>query len=550
MLRASVVASIVAPIVLAASTASAYEFWLRSQTIGQAYELRDYRLLGPDVILGRRRITETLALRIWDIGDFALNRRRSHLPERGIRLSFQSYLRIDHDFGTYTTGQYLLPGPVIRDAIDVIPELAEQVAALDLMYAYLQIDGLFDDNLQVQLGRVMIDDGWQTGAFDGAAARYQLPAPVVVSASAGLRVRASSPFGVSQYELDGTSGAGCQEYVEGPTPGTGSWQLIDRNRTVTNTALSTDYSYCPQRDVSQPTVGFALATSRIRGFGAEIGYRRTWSDTVGLIGPVDRLTYPDLGLYPNDYGQAPATGVDEERLYARVHGVVHAGDVELAPYADARYSILDAVFDRADAGLRIVYGAHAFEPAVEYYFPTFDGDSIFNAFSIEPTTDGRLGYVYAPTGPWRATADAWLRHYAHIDGTSSVAGGLDAGLSRAIAGNWTGKVDGLWDDGWGGRRIGGSAEAAWHDTRTTWLRGRVIVLGVAGDATALPSPTVMPASNFGPRDYVTSSTVASATWQVADSVAVHAIAEADYDPYRALQTRAIGVLDLAFEPEP
>src|SRR5207249_6262617 len=115
-----------------------------------------------------------------------------------------------------------------------------------------------------------------------------------------------------------------------------------------------------------PTVGFSIASSRVRRFGAELGYRRTWSQTFGLIGPVDRLDYPDRGLYPNDFGQAPASGTDEERLYARAHADLRAGGVELAPYADARFSLLHAAFDRADAGVRVRRGDHAIEPTLEY----------------------------------------------------------------------------------------------------------------------------------------------------------------------------------------
>src|SRR5262249_37861085 len=150
----------------------------------------------------------------------------------------------------------------------------ESVAGLDLMYGYLQVDGLFDDRLAVQLGRILIEDGWGTSAFDGAAGRFELPVPLAVSASAGLRVRASSPLGIASYELDGTSGAACREYVEAMTPGTGSWQLIDRNRPIANNRLASDYEYCPQRDVLQPTVGATLATARLRNIAAEVGYRR------------------------------------------------------------------------------------------------------------------------------------------------------------------------------------------------------------------------------------------------------------------------------------
>src|SRR5580698_6191439 len=120
----------VAAIALAATPAHAYEFWLRAETIGQAYQLRDFQLVGPDLILGRRLVTQTLALRITDIGDLSLHRRISHLPERGLRISWQSYIRVDHDFGNYTNGTIVQPGPTVSSALDVIPELARDVTAI------------------------------------------------------------------------------------------------------------------------------------------------------------------------------------------------------------------------------------------------------------------------------------------------------------------------------------------------------------------------------------------------------------------------------------
>jgi hypothetical protein len=539
MLRACIVAIVLA----AAAPAQAYEFWLRAQTFGQAYQLRDYRLIGPDLLLGRRRYTQTLALRIWDVGDLAAARREAHLPERGLRVSWQSYLRIDHDFGDYTSGHLTVPLsiPVRRDALDVIPELSESVASFELLYGYVELAGLFDDRMTLQIGRTLADDGWGATGVDGAAARIEVPAtPLAVSVSAGLRVRASSPLGLAAYELDGTSGAACREYVEGPTPGTGTWQLIDRNRTIVNSRLSSDYEYCPQRDVQQPTVGVALAIARIRGFSAEVGYRRTWSSTVGLIGPADRLMTRDLGLYPDELGQAPGSGVDEERLWARAHGELRAHGVTVAPYADLRYSLLHAAVDRADAGVRLVRGDDSLEPSIAYFYPTFDGDSIFNAFSIEPTTDLRLGYQLA--GVVTLRAEGWLRLYDHDAGVSSVAGGLDAALDHPFGPRWRVRVDALWDDGYGGRRVGGSAEVAWHPDPALWLRGRAVTLGVAPDEDG-------EGSSAHPR-YITTSTVASATWRLADGIAVHAIVEADHDAIHDLQLRAIGMFDFAFAPEP
>ena len=522
-----------AAIALAATPAHAYEFWLRADTIGQAYQLRDFYLIGPDVLLGRRMITQTLALRITDIGDLSLHRRTAHLPDRGLRISWQSYIRVDHDFGNYSTGSYLLPGPQVQGAIDVIPELSEQVAGLELMYGYLSLDGLLDDTLRFDVGRTLVDDGWGTGAIDGAVGRYDLPIPLEITASAGLRVRASSPLGVSAYELDGTSGAGCQEYVQGTTPGTGTWQLIDRNRTIQNLPYSSDYAYCPQRDVDQPSIGFTVALHGIKNVFVEGGYSRTWSNT-------------PANIYPDEYNQAPSTGLDEERLYARAHVDLPLGPVTLEPYGDVRYSILNGLFDRADAGVRVRAGNSTLEPSVEYFYPTFDGDSIFNAFSIEPTTDVRLDYKYDAKGGWRATADAWLRKYAPEDASTSFAGGGDAAIERTFGTAWHAKLDALADGGYGGTRVGGTAEAGWKPYTVLWLRGRFIVLDVKEDAEASSPVNVL----AGPPHYVTTSVNLSSSYKIAEWAALHVIAEADKDALYGLQTRVIGVLDLAFMPEP
>jgi hypothetical protein len=521
-----------------ASPAHAYEFWMRSQTIAQAYQLREYKLIGPDVLLGRRRFTQTLALRIWDIGDYAKDRRIARRPEKGVRVSWQSYLRVDHDFGTYANGRITIVN-TRRDALDVIPELDESLLVFDLMYGFLEVAGIADDRVTLRVGRLPADDGWGTTGIDGGSVRVELPQPVAVTATAGLRVRASSPAGLSSYELDGTGGAACREYVEAATAGTGTWKLIDRNRAISGGQFTSDLEFCPQREKRQPTIGFAIATSRIRNFGAEVGYRRTFSGTVGLIGPEDRLDFPDRGLYPNEFGQAPAYGVNEEYVYARVHGELVRRDLTIGPFANARVSLLHAALDRFDAGVRLTHERHTFEPAIGYFLPTFDGDSIFNVFSIEPTTDARLGYRH--DGKVQLDASAWLRRYTHLDDTSSVAGGFSAGAERMLSPRWRGRADALWDDGYGGRRVGGSATAFWRARQTLWLRGRAIVLGVAEEADA---------SAQRRSRYVTSSTVFGATWKLGDNAALHAIGEANYDEIHDTQLRVIAILDLAFAPEP
>ena len=75
-------------------------------------------------------------------------------------------------------------------------------------------------------------------------------------------------------------------------------------------------------------------------------------------------------------------------------------------------------------------------------------------------------------------------------------------------------------------------------TPTTAAEGITGALGVHEDEASLG------------RRFITTSGVASMTLRIAENVGVHAIAEVDYDAIHDIQTRVIGVLDLAFAPEP
>ena len=95
----------------------------------------------------------------------------------------------------------------------------ESLVSLELLYGYAELAGIADDRVTLRIGRLPFDEGWNATAVDGASARVELPQPIAVTALAGLRVRAASPLGLSAYELDGTAGAACTEYVEAATPG-------------------------------------------------------------------------------------------------------------------------------------------------------------------------------------------------------------------------------------------------------------------------------------------------------------------------------------------
>ncbi|MBA3453798.1 MAG: hypothetical protein H0T42_11955, partial [Deltaproteobacteria bacterium] len=186
----------------------------------------------------------------------------------------------------------------------------------------------------------------------------------------------------------------------------------------------------------------------------------------------------------------------------------------------------------ADAGVLVRRGAHILEPTVEYFLPTFDGDSIFNVFSIEPTADARLSYRY--DGAFALRAAGWLRRYLDTE-EAPLSGGVDAAIEHPFSDRWRARVDGLWDDGYGGRRLGGAGDLAWRARSNLWLRGRVLVLGVRREDRS---------------DFVTSSAVASSTLRIADAVAVHFLFESNRDEVHDYQWRGFAILDLAFAPEP
>ena len=157
--------------------------------------------------------------------------------------------------------------------------------------------------------------------------------------------------------------------------------------------------------------------SMLDRIAARVSYRRTQSATVGVIGDVDRLTHPDLGLYPDDAGQAPADGVNAEHVAAVVRGRVRAGPVRIAPWAWTRASLVHHAIDRAAIGVELRAGDHLVTTELAYRLPTWDADSLYSIFAVHPTTDARVAW-----SAHGAFVQAWLRRY-HDAETAPVAYG-------------------------------------------------------------------------------------------------------------------------------
>lgn len=522
--------------------AEAYEFEILTRTVGQAYDLPVLGVLGSEVWLARRRFGQSLTLSVWDLGELRRDRRRERpaLARSGPVIWMTAHLHIENDFGAWTTGTVRVDGRTV-DAIDAIPELADASLAVQMLYGYVAVDGLAD-RVDLRIGRQIGVDALDWWAVDGIAARVHLPWRLAVSAIAGARVRAASPLGTGAMDLDGTDGADCREYVEGPTAGTGSWQIIDRSRAPSDTALGVDSTYCPEREAWTPTVGVAIETERRQAISARLSYRRSQSRTPGLIGDVSRLDYPDTGVYPNESGQAPDWGVDEEHMALTGRGRWTRGSVAVEPWLQGRYSLLHAVLAEAGAGVRVARGAWSVEPEVGRLVPTFDGDSLFNVFVVAAATDLRVSARFAPRHRRHGGfAVGWFRSYdLPADPTDPratwVAGGR-AGGELAVTDRARARVDLVGDDGYGGRRPGVTTALSWSATPRLRVSGRLGAIHLDTDDQRDSTDGTRGVGQLG------------ADWAIAPGVMLHAQSEIADSPYAPRYARAMAVLDLAFEPE-
>ena len=527
--------------------AAGYEFEVIARTIGEAQARRTLRLSAIDPILSARVFTQTLSLNIWDIGRIRDHRLRKQKLYRGPSIYLTSYLRIQHDFGAWSTGS-LVDGNRVYDAVDLVPELEARLLNLEVLFAYLAIDDLADGMLHLRVGRQLEVGTLDWWSMDGVTLRVTPRAPVAVEGFVGLRVRDHSPAGSSTFEPDGTGSAECAEYVEGPMPGSGSWRPIDRGLSAEQDPFASDYQFCPQRQQLMPTFGGAIELARMANVWARVSYRRSQSPTPGLIGPIDRFPYPDTGLYPNENGQTPGWGVNEERLSATVrsHHRFAKGRGQITPYAAIRYNALLGLVDEQHTGVRVRHGAHLVEPEYFYSFPSFDGDSIFNVFSTQAYHDLRLTYGLRPErNAFSGYARIWGRRFQTEDpvpddpdteAPGDLAGGLQVGVSHRLPQRAITRLDLFVDGGYGGSRIGGHLATSWRARYNLDLRGRLSLVDFDEDLRA-------------DLNGISVGLMAGASYRINDGITAHVTAEHTSNRIDRNRFRIMGMLDLALIPE-
>jgi hypothetical protein len=473
----------------AAAPAWAYDFSVDVRTIGQGYQVRGFAPDGSNELLSRRRLTQYLDLNVSDIAPNAW-----HGDDGGRNvLYFDASFRFDADFGGYLMG-----APTGQNAIR---ELKQD--QLDMLYAFLggrNVGG----HLDFQLGRQIHFDLIEFYAFDGADLLYHVTPLFGVEAFAGTEVKESTPLGSPIYQLDGTS-AGSRDPATRPD----------------------------QNSEPAPLAGAALVAGAPDGaarkevaWSARLSFREIWSATA------DRLPgEPESGIN-QEVASLTAMASWRNRIYLS---------------GGLRYNFLFDELDDEQLALRVKLTARQWV-TLEHDFlaPTFDGDSIWNVFSVGAYRDLRASYEIGLPHGVKAYARGFLRYYLptpdEVDGGAYAGQENGPGDSRYAAGGSLGaawrnargmlRADGYWDDGYGGRKVGVDATTRVKVRAGLELEGRLTGYAWRSDLpSATPSGVV-----FGAQ--------AGGRLRLGRGARAHLLVEDNVGTYYESQFRGLAILEL------
>ncbi len=369
-------------------------------------------------------------------------------------LYFDASLRLDSDFGGYMLGR--------PTGTDEIRELKQ--SQLDILYAFLggrNIGGRVD----FELGRQIHFDLVDFFAYDGGDVLVHVNRNLRVQAYGGTEVRGELPLSAPIYELDGTS-AGSRDPATRPA----------------------------QNDVLRPLVGAAIAGGREGGpVTARLAYRRVWSATADPL--------------PGE----PDSGVNDEKLsltaFAGWRNRVHAA-------GGVRFNLLLGEFDDQQLMVKLrTAGRQWLTLEHSYLAPTFDGDSIWNVFASGAYRDLRAVYEVG-IGP---EVKAYARAFARFFTASGRAGGGSMGATWRRGRGYV-RLDGYFDDGYGGRKLGVDASARFAPLRAFELEGRLTGYQWRSDAW---SDTAGAGNDAG----VVFGAQAGGRWVLGQGVKLHLLAE-------------------------
>ncbi len=317
--------------------------------------------------------------------------------------------------------------------LEEVPGLEQ--SKLSIQYGYLEGRDLLGGLIDLKLGRQLLVDGLDYLMFDGGTVTLNTPWYIGLELHAGLEVRNDAwELNDSSFETDGT------RYIEG--------------REETTDAPSIVY-------------GVALTTIDLPYARYRLGYRRFFS----------------------------SGAVDAEKVGGSFHQRIIEG-VDLSGIAS--WDLFNGRFDRIQASGRARIADHT-EVELEYIRtnPTFDGDSIFNIFTVYPMNDINVRYRLYPGKSDRVYAGGKVRlagneAYGDEDETltaatdtmveawGAMAGYAHAFGPRGIDGRLT--LDFSWEGGFGGDRLFADVGGLWAIVPREWeLEGRLTAVDFADE---------------------------------------------------------------------
>jgi hypothetical protein len=321
---------------LAPSTARALDPELTGDVTGQFYEVRSPT---GETVLARRRLTATLGVGVYDLLKAPLG------DPKAPNLTLRARLRYDADYGA--DGATTDPGQVDR----FVPGYSRGL--VDLMYAYVEGRRFAGGWLGFKFGRQYVTDALGWWSFDGAEASVTTPFYLKLEAYGGLEQRGGMPLGTSRFEGDGI------------------WR---GNRGGFDPARALYPSFQPS--AVAPAFGVALETTGVTWIHGRLTYRRVYNTGSSNVSEFAS------GLFtPSVYD---GTRISSDRLgYALDVNWAKVGGLKAGIVYDLYRSEITQLYGSFDAYLGQKVTATA---DVEYYTPSFDGDSIWNFFAGQPTT--------------------------------------------------------------------------------------------------------------------------------------------------------------------
>ncbi|MBN2525630.1 MAG: hypothetical protein JXR76_04490 [Deltaproteobacteria bacterium] len=172
----------------------AYDQQLNATLSASGYSVR----AANGTLIDRRTIMQDLYLGAWNIlpGSDALD-------YKGPRLSLEVDLRIGGDYGVSNS-------EMDAQRMDrFVPGLEAMV--VEAVFAYVNLQGLAGDHLDLSAGRRIRSDVIGYAAYDGADVTVYGPLGMRVDGFFGYEVKNSKPFGYDNLALDGTDNVGRDE---------------------------------------------------------------------------------------------------------------------------------------------------------------------------------------------------------------------------------------------------------------------------------------------------------------------------------------------------